>query len=595
MQITIAQRIGYFTQGLGLKIILSFMPPIITAWAFFLLYLSTLKDGEFHLVLGLGLAGIAIGSVIVVTLILSTIPPLRRMIYTTGRLAHGDLSVEIGDLDRKDETGELARALEVFRANALERRELSSHREAEEARVLRRAQSVMALADIFEQTVGNKVVEVEKAAVGISKIAERVTDRSSQSGGRSMEASESASLSSEKAAEVSEATQQLAESVREISHRVDESSAISRQAVGKVGDVTRQMDELSATAEGIGGVVQLINDIAAQTNLLALNATIEAARAGDAGKGFAVVASEVKNLANQTARATEDIARRISAVQESARTAAASITDVVHIITSIEESSAAIAGAVQEQEATTSHIAASINEVSSKAEVMLSNILSLCESSARGCSGTIRVLWSSKALSSVVKELGKEAEEFINRVRNADEMAEENDVYYRAAMETAAEISVRFERALDAGEISLADLFDEAYTPISGTNPQQVLTKFTGLTDRLLPDLLEKALELGGRIVFCCAIDRNGYIPTHNKKVSQPQGSDPRWNDANCRNRRMFTDKTGLQAGQNTTPLLIQSYRRKLSDGEYQMMIDASAPIVVKGRHWGGLRVGFKS
>lgn len=120
------------------------------------------------------------------------------------------------------------------------------------------------------------------------------------------------------------------------------------------------------------------------------------------------------------------------------------------------------------------------------------------------------------------------------------------------------------------------------------------MAPFTALTDRLLPDVQEPALELDPRIVFCAAVDRNGYLPTHNLKYSHPQGDDPVWNAANCRNRRIFDDRVGLRAGQSKDPFLIQVYRRDMGGGNFALMKDLSAPISVRGRHWGGLRLAYR-
>jgi methyl-accepting chemotaxis protein len=171
----------------------------------------------------------------------------------------------------------------------------------------------------------------------------------------------------------------------------------------------------------------------------------------------------------------------------------------------------------------------------------------------------------------------------------------EDSAMIAAVRAGAAEISALFEQALAAGEITLEALFDEAYTAIPGSNPQQHMTGFVALTDRLLPPVQERLLGLDPRVVFCAAVDRNGFLPTHNRKFSAPQGSDPTWNAANCRNRRIFNDRTGLAAGRNTKPSLLQTYRRDMGGGNFVMMKDASAPITVRGRHWGGLRLAYRT
>jgi methyl-accepting chemotaxis protein len=159
----------------------------------------------------------------------------------------------------------------------------------------------------------------------------------------------------------------------------------------------------------------------------------------------------------------------------------------------------------------------------------------------------------------------------------------------------AAEIAALFEQALATGEITPEALFDEAYATIPGTDPPQHMTGFVALTDRLLPAVQERLLALDPRVVFCAAVDRNGFLPTHNRAFSHPQGKDPAWNAANCRNRRIFNDRTGLAAGRNTRPSLLQTYRRDMGGGTFVLMKDASAPITVRGRHWGGLRLAYRS
>lgn len=164
--------------------------------------------------------------------------------------------------------------------------------------------------------------------------------------------------------------------------------------------------------------------------------------------------------------------------------------------------------------------------------------------------------------------------------------------YVRAVQEMAERIGRLFEDAIAKGRITDDALFDEAYKPIPGTDPQQHTTRFLKLTDEILPELQEPLLASDSNILFCAAVDRNGYLPTHNRKYSHPQGDDPLWNAANCRNRRIFNDPAGLAAGRNTKPFLLNSYKRDMG-GTMVMMKDVSAPIFVNGRHWGGFRMGY--
>jgi methyl-accepting chemotaxis protein len=163
------------------------------------------------------------------------------------------------------------------------------------------------------------------------------------------------------------------------------------------------------------------------------------------------------------------------------------------------------------------------------------------------------------------------------------------------AVATAKEIAAALEGALSRGEIAAADLFDDDYKPVPGTDPQQVLTRFTELTDRLLPPIQEPVLAFDRKVVFCAAVDRNGYLPTHNRKYSQPQGADPVWNNANCRNRRIFDDPVGLTDARNTNEHLFQAYLRDMGGGRWVHMKNVSAPIWVQGKHWGAFRIGYSA
>ena len=347
---------------------------------------------------------------------------IATMTRVMTRLAGGDYAVEVVGSNRRDEVGDMARALQVFKSNGIETEALrKSQEEGRQKAAAEKIAAVEAMADIFERTVSAKVAAVEGASNGITNTAQTMAARSQQSGGRSMEVGASAEITTERAAAASDATRQLAQSVNEIAAQVVQSSDTARLAVEEVNATAQRMGGLADSVKAIGEVVKLINDIASQTNLLALNATIEAARAGDAGKGFAVVANEVKGLANQTAKATEDIARQINAVQDSTRAMVGSIESVVETIRSLDRASSAIADAVREQETATHAIAANIDEVAVQAGAVSKSVTSLARTSTMACSGTVRVIWSAETLGKVVDELRTEAVQFLRSVRNAEQ------------------------------------------------------------------------------------------------------------------------------------------------------------------------------
>jgi methyl-accepting chemotaxis protein len=163
-----------------------------------------------------------------------------------------------------------------------------------------------------------------------------------------------------------------------------------------------------------------------------------------------------------------------------------------------------------------------------------------------------------------------------------------------AVMAAAREIGGLLEQAVASGAIGLDQLFDEAYQPMPNTNPQQHTTRFTALADKLFPAVQERLLTLNKKIVFCIAVDRNGYVATHNRQYNNPQRGQLAWDTANSRYRRIFNDRTGLASARNQRPFLLQTYRRDMGGGQFIVMKEAAAPITVGGRHWGGLRLAFK-
>lgn len=347
--------------------------------------------------------------------------PLNQMTQVMQTLASGHLEVEIPAQERRDEVGAMSRTVAVFKGSMIEAIRLRDAQEAERlASARERAASLSALADQFEATVKSKVAEVGVSTGAIRQTANSMAERSQRSGSRSLTVNEAARTTNERAGVVSEATRQLALAVNEIAKQVGNSSQIARKAVDDVNVTVDHMKQLSQSVLSIGEIATMISDIAAQTNLLALNATIEAARAGEMGKGFAVVANEVKHLANQTAKATEEVTTQVALVQASTEEMTHCIEGVVNTIRSMEESSSAIAGAVQEQEASTHEIASNIDEVAHEASQVSSAVTDLAKSSTMSCAGTVRVIWSARALSDVVQALDGEVNRFLANVRGGN-------------------------------------------------------------------------------------------------------------------------------------------------------------------------------
>lgn len=279
------------------------------------------------------------------------------------------------------------------------------------------SQRLNKMADELQETVGSGVDAIYGSADQIMARTKNMGTRIDKSSTRSVDVAKAAIRTNETVQIVAEATAQLSESITEISSQVNQSADIARSAVENAQTATQAVDGLNVAADKIGEVVELITAIAEQTNLLALNATIEAARAGDAGKGFAVVAGEVKNLANQTAQATEEIAQQIAGIQGATKEASDAISNTGKTIARIDEISTAIASAVEEQGASTENIANNMQEVSENAEMVRSRIVKVNQGSAASYSAAIQVMWAARDLNRPAKQLDDEVKAFLQNLR----------------------------------------------------------------------------------------------------------------------------------------------------------------------------------
>lgn len=368
---------------------------------------------------------IILGTVCVVLVLISVIfasrkisTPLINMVDAMGRLSEGDVDVDIPQ-NQKDEIGSMAKALDVFKGNLIETRRLGEERKQERERVAAEQHAQRkSLADGFESKVGEIVNTVASAsgqlqstAQGMNKIAETNQQRASN-------ATEAATQATTNVNTVASAAEELSNSINEISRQVAESSSMAAQAANQATNTNVTMRELAEAANKIGQVINLITDIAEQTNLLALNATIEAARAGEAGKGFAVVASEVKNLANQTAKATDEISSQINTIQLTTNNAVDAIDEVSNMINHMNEVSSAIAAAVEQQGAATQEIATNVESAAHSTRDASSDMSEVVQSAEQNGQAANDVLHAAEALSSQAGNLRTQVDEFLQQVRN---------------------------------------------------------------------------------------------------------------------------------------------------------------------------------
>jgi methyl-accepting chemotaxis protein len=547
--------------------------------------------------------------------------------------------------------------------------------------------SARAILELLELELGGMIRQLERAANSVAGGAEAtaatlstIRQRTDALTGHTSAAQTTATTFSQVADKFTQSAEGIGSQVRDAGKLADQASAAAREASANVA-------RLRESSAAIGNVVNLIAQIARQTTLLALNSTIEAARAGEAGRGFAVVATEVKALAVQTQNATEEITKKIEALQRDATGSADAVQRISQAIEAIRPVFETVNGAVAEQSQTTGEMsdnaastsrfivsvgdsASEIGNVTKQAEahgesvakagqavtVFAQKLKSRCAVLLRQNEGTdrrkreklpcslqIEITTSRGLVTAPVYEISNEGilisgpdaerlaqhETLAARLRNVGAcririgerskagvlaqferpdaalkeaiedalwaIHDENTEFVTRAMEAGVALTKIFENGVASGAISIEDMFDTDYVEIPGTNPVQHRTKVLDWADRALPAFLEAFLAKDPRLAFCATIDRNGYLPVHNKIYSHPQRpGDVTWNTANSRNRRIFNDAAGLAAGRNQRAYMVQSYARDMGNGKAVMMREIDVPIRVKGRHWGGFRTAYR-
>ncbi|HYH20412.1 MAG TPA: methyl-accepting chemotaxis protein [Azospirillum sp.] len=364
--------------------------------------------------------GVALGIAVATIIGRGIARPISAMTDAMNRLAQGDHGVDVPGRGRGDEIGSMAGAVQVFKENAQAVERMRDEQKAAEERAeAEKRRSLNDLANSFEASVRTVVESVTSAATQLEGNAQRLSSTAEQSRAQAANVASSAQQTAANVQTVAASAEEMTSSIGEITRQVGQSAAIAQRAQQRAETTNTTIQSLAEQAKGIGDVVSLINDIASQTNLLALNATIEAARAGEAGKGFAVVASEVKNLATQTARATEEISQQIGAMQGATSSAVEAIIDITRTIAEINEIATTVAAAVEQQDAATREIARNVQQAAQGTQV-ISTTIDDVQQAARGTgTAATEVLAAAQALTRQSDRLSGEVDRFIRQVRGA--------------------------------------------------------------------------------------------------------------------------------------------------------------------------------
>lgn len=382
---------------------------------------SVLEELSSTKMLNFIILGVVCGILVIISIAFATrviSRPLVNMVEAMGEISSGNLDAAIPE-NQKDEIGDMADALSVFKDNLVENKRLSEERDLERQKAVEEQKAQRnELANDFENKVGEVVNSVAASSSQLQSTAKSMNEIASANQQRAGNATQAATDATTNVNTVSAAAEELSHSINEIARQVAESSTMAAQAADQATTTNVTMKELAEAASKIGEVINLITDIAEQTNLLALNATIEAARAGEAGKGFAVVASEVKNLANQTAKATDEIAHQISTIQETTGNAVDAIDQVSNMIDHMNEVSSAIAAAVEEQGAATKEIATNVEAAAQSTQHASSDMTEVTQSAEKNGQAANDVLMAAEALSAQSIALREQVNSFLEQVRS---------------------------------------------------------------------------------------------------------------------------------------------------------------------------------
>ena len=452
------------------------------------------------------------------------------------------------------------------------------------------------LVDQLANRIGGLGVELADVAGNVQDVANRVSGQSDRFGHLQKTAEKMVSANHDIASASQAVLTATTAAVGEITQsRATVETAVQHisELVEAVGRIEHRLASVGTALADVATVSGSIEAIARQTNLLALNATIEAARAGAAGRGFAVVASEVKNLAEATRKATQLIGDTVRGLDGQVTSLIGESGDAAARAKDAGDGATRIQSTIARMQNGFTSVGHEIDAVAKAATSNLEHCDRVIEELGDLAKGVDLSSTELKQADGRVAKLLELSEGLI--VLIADSGVETADApLISVVIDTAKQISEEFEAAVARGEITIDQLMDEKYREIARTDPKQYLTDYVAFTDRILPSIQDPIQKSDPRIVFSVAWAKGGYLPTHNPNYRLPQGPDPVWNNANCRNRRLFSDRAVKKVAANTKPFLLQTYRRDMGGGNFVLMKDLSSPIFIRGRHWGAFRMGFR-
>jgi len=498
--------------------------------------------------------------------------PLKELTWAAERVAEGSLEERI-TVTSDDEVGQVGRAFNTM----------------------------------TQVIVKNLQGEIDKSNRMVVSVKEAIQQLSTSANELMAISAQQSSGATEQAAAVQEATttsEEIAATARQVSENAGHvealagnasaTSAAGQAAVataiegmghlkGQVQSIAEAMLEMGENSQKIGGIIDIIDEISDQTNLLSLNAAIEAAGAGEAGKRFSVVANEVRRLADRTAEATDQVKVLIVQIQKATNSTimlteegSKGVDAASTLVANISAALAKITAAVDETVDSAGEIRLMTQQQTTASEQMTETIVEVRDVA-------IQVAASSQQTTQAISELTSLA-------GRLQDLVEEN---LRAKGEAAAIAGARqmeefLSKAVDSGRFSLEEIFDEGYQPIANTDPQKYHTKYDGYLDETIKGYQDEFLK-NDMVAFAVLVDRNGYLPTHNSKFSEPLTGDLKQDLVGNRTKRIFNHDVGLQAARNLKGLLTQPYERDTGE----KMLDISCPVYVKGRHWGAFRIGY--